>query len=173
LEIKGIIMIRKPGKLILALALIAGLAAGASAQQDLSFVSPDGQRISLSGLRGRVVVFVFGGVQDPQCRDEFKALQSLAERYRGKDVSIYWVSVNSPTEANDERLKAPCGPTGSISVLRDSGQAAFKRFGGKQLPTIVVLNKEGQLAGPPRGGFNPNSDFVNVQAAVIDSLLKQ
>jgi hypothetical protein len=114
-----------------------------------------------------------GGVQDPQCRDEFKALQSLADRYRGKDVSIYWVSVNSPAEASDERLKAPCGPTGSIAVLRDPGQAAFKRFAGKQLPTIVVLNREGQPARQPRGGFNPNSDFVNDLAAVIDSLLKQ
>lgn len=164
---------RKFRALILSLALVVGLAAGANAQQDLTFVTPDGQSISLSGLRGKVVVLLFGGVQDPQCRDEFKALESLASRYQGKDVSIYWVSVNSLSEASDERLRNPCGPTGSIAVLRDQGQAGLKRFGGKQLPTIVVLNREGQPHGPSRGGFNPNSDFVNDLAAVIDSLLKQ
>jgi peroxiredoxin len=159
--------------IIPALALVVGLAAGASAQQDLTFVSPDGQRVALSGLRGKVVVLMFGGVQDPQCRDEFKALESLSQRYRGKDVSIYWVSVNSPSEATDERLKNPCGPAGSVMVLRDQRQAGFRQFGCKQLPTIVVLDKAGQLHGQPRGGFNPNSDFVNDLAAVIDNLLKQ
>jgi hypothetical protein len=60
-------------------------------------------------------------------------------------------------------------------VLRDQNQAAFKRFSGKraQLPTIVVLNPQGEPHGQPRGGFNPNSDFINDLAAMIDSLLSK
>jgi peroxiredoxin len=154
--------------------LTAGLSAQASAQ-DFSFVTPDGQNITLSGLRGKVVVLLFGGIQDPQCREEFKALESLAERYRGKDVNIYWVSVNAVKDVSDAQLKNPCGPTGSVVVLRDPTQAAFKRYSGKvaQLPTIVVLNAQGELHGQARGGFNPNTDFVNDLAAAIDSLLKK
>ena len=156
------------------MALVACLSLTAGAQ-DLSFVTPDGQTISLSGQRGKVVVLLFGGVQDPQCRDEFRALQSLSERYQGKDVSIYWVSVDAPADASDARLKNPCGPSGSVIVLRDQNRAGFKRYSGKvaQLPTIVVLNQQGELEGQPRGGFNPNSDFVNDLANVIDGLLGQ
>lgn len=157
---------------VCAAVLIANLSSSARAQQDLTFLSPGGQSVTLSGMRGKVVVLAFSGVQDPQCRDLLKALQSLSDRYQGKDVSIYWVSINSMAEASNEKIKAPCGPAGSINVLRDQSQAAFKRFGGKQLPTLVLLNRQGEPHGRPYGGFNPDSNFVNDLAASIDSLLK-
>lgn len=157
---------------MLAAALIISTTMNVAAQE-LTFASPDGQAVSLASLRGKVVVLLFGGVQDPQCREEFKALQSLVERYQNKPVSVFWVSINTPAEASNDKLKSPCGPTFSVSVLRDQGQAAFRKFGGRQLPTIVVLDQQGQLHGQPRGGFNPNSDFVNDLASIIDSLLNR
>ncbi|MEW6210274.1 MAG: TlpA disulfide reductase family protein [Acidobacteriota bacterium] len=143
------------------------------AAQELTFTSSEGEAVTLASLRGKVVVLLFGGAQDPQCREEFKALQSLVERYQGKAVSVFWVSVNTRAEMSDDKLKSPCGPTFSVSVVRDQGQTAFRKFGGRQLPTIVVLDQQGQPHGQPRGGFNPNSDFVNDLAAIIDSLLNR
>jgi len=155
-----------------AMVVTAGLWSPASAQQDLTFLSPSGQSVTLSGMQGKVVLLLFSGVQDPQCREVMKALQSLSDRYQGKDVSVNWVSINSVAEASNEKLKAPCGPAGSIIILRDQNQAAFKRFGGKQLPTLVILDKQGQLQGRPYGGFNPDSNFINDIAATIDGLLR-
>jgi hypothetical protein len=43
----------------------------------------------------------------------------------------------------------------------------------QQLPTLVVLDSQGALYRQPRGGFNPNSDFINDLAGVIDSLLRK
>jgi peroxiredoxin len=168
-------MLNRLKAVIIATVVIANLSVTTGAQQDMSFVTPDGQTVTLSGLRGKVVILLFGGVQDPQCRDEFKALESLAERYQGKDVHIYWVSVNPASEVSNAQLKSPCGPVSSVVVLRDQNQAAFKRYSGKraQLPTIVVLNQQGEVQGQPRGGFNPNSDFINDLAAMIDSLLSK
>jgi peroxiredoxin len=168
-------MLNKLKGIIIAAVVIASLSVTTGAQQDMTFVTPDGQTVTLSGLRGKVVVLLFGGLQDPQCRDEFRALESLAERYQGKDVRIYWVSVNPPNEVADAKLKNPCGPANSVVVLRDQDQSAFKRYGGKraQLPTIVVLNQQGEAHGMPRGGFNPNSDFINDLGAMIDSLLNK
>jgi hypothetical protein len=59
--------------------------------------------------------------------------------------------------------------------LRDAGGSALKRFSGKsaQLPTVVVLDRQGNASGSPRGGFNPNSDFVNDLSSTIDGLLKR
>ena len=146
----------------------------ALAQQDAAFTTPDGHTVNISGMRGKVVVLLFSSVQDPQCRSEFKALASLADRYRGREVNVFWVSINPVSAASDDRLKSPCGPAGSITILRDASQAAFKRYSGAapELPTVVVLDKQGQMSGHPRGGFNPNSDFVNDLSAVIDNLLK-
>src|SRR5438105_515823 len=121
-------------------------AATASAPQDFTLTTLDGQSVSLAGLRGKVVVLLFSGVQDPQCRDAAQALASLAERYQGKPVSLYLVSINSVGEANDASLKQTCGSPGSVILARDPNQAAFKQLGGKrpQLPTVIVLNKQGQ-----------------------------
>jgi len=131
--------------------------------------------MNLSSMRGNVVVLLFSGVQDPQRREGLKALETLAERYQGKEVKFWWVSVNPASELTNDQLKALAGNAASISVLRDANQAAFKRFSGKQaqLPTIVVLDRQGNPFGQPRGGFNPNSDFINDLASIVDILLQR
>ena len=168
-------MIRRFKAALFALALVVAPAATASAQQGFTLTTLDGQSVSRAGLRGKVVVLLFSGVQDPQCHDAAQALAALAERYQGKPVSIYLVSINSVSEASDASLKQACGPAGSVTLARDVNQSAFKQLAGKrpQLPTVVVLNKQGEAQGQPRGGFNPNSDFVNDLAAIIDSQLGQ
>lgn len=146
--------------------------AGAS-QPDPVLQTLDGSTLPISSLRGKVVVLVFSGIQDPQCRDEFKALNSLGERYQGKEVALFWVSLNPPNAASDDRLKAPCGPVGAVTVLRDPTQAAFKALAGsaRQLPTIVIIGREGQPQ-TPRQGFNPGPEFVNSMAGTVDGLIK-
>jgi peroxiredoxin len=166
---------RRTLKSVLAATLVSAFLLASASAQDLTFVKPDGSAAPLSTMNGKVVVLVFSGVQDPQCREEFKALESLAERYQGKNVSVCWVSINSAAEATNQKLASPCGPVNRVVVLRDPNQAAFKRFSGKaaQLPTLVVLDGRGQPFGQPRGGFNPNADFVNDLAAMVERLLKQ
>lgn len=160
--------------LIAAIAFIS-LGAAASNAQDVNFTTTDGQTVALSNMRGKVVVLLFSGVQDPQRREGLKALESLATRYQGKDVKVCWVSVNSPSEMTDAQLKLIGGSTESVTVLRDANQAAYKRFSGKlaQLPTVVILDRQGNPAGQPRGGFNPNSDFINDLASTVDGLLRR
>lgn len=156
---------------IAAIAIISCVAA--THAQDFSFTTPTGETVPVSGMRGKVVVLLFSGVQDPQRREGLKALASLADRFQGKDVKICWVSVNPTSEMSNDQLKATAG--GSVVVLRDANQAAFKRYSGKvaQLPTIVVLDRQGNPFGQPRGGFNPNSDFINELASTIDNLLQR
>jgi len=155
--------------------VIAAFIAQTSNAQDFSFSTAGGQTLNLSSLRGNVVVLVFSGMQDPQRRDGLKALESLADRYQGKNVKICWVSVNPTTQMTDDQLKGISSSAPSISVLRDANQAAFKKFSGKvaQLPTIVSLDRQGNPFGQPRGGFNPNSDFINDLASIIDGLLQR
>jgi peroxiredoxin len=167
-----VIVLNKYRKAIqLGILMTAFLTITTSAQNNASFTTTDGGSVSLSEMRGKVVVLVFGGLTDPQCRSEIKMLESLSERYANKKVALYWVSIDAPGNASDAQLKNPCGTNTSVKVLRDASRAAFKQFGGKQLPTIVVLDQQGQVSGQPRGGFNPNSDFINDIAQIIDRLL--
>ncbi len=150
-------------------ALLASISVTARAQ-DLSFSTSGGQTITLASMRGNVVVLLFSGVQDPQRREGLKALGSLAERYQHKNVKIYWVSVNPASVLPDDQLKSV---SSSVSVLRDTNQAAFKHFSGKvaQLPTIVVLDQQGAAVGQPRGGIKSDSDLITDLSSTIDGLL--
>jgi len=141
--------------------------------QDTAFITPAGQQMTVSSMQGKVAVMIFSGTQDPQCGDEFKVLNNLGERYNGKPVIFCWVSINPASAVTNDRLKAPCGPVGSVIVLRDPSQAAFKRFSKNQaqVPTVIILDQKGQVQGEPIGGFNPDSDFVNTLGGIIDSLL--
>jgi hypothetical protein len=85
--------------------------------QELSFSTTSGGTLTQSGMRGKVTVLLFSGVQDPQCRDGLKALEALSDRFRGKPVQVYWVSVNSTSEATNDQLKSPCGGDSVASAL--------------------------------------------------------
>ena len=165
----------RPNKLLAISAMLLYSVATVGAQQDFTFATADGQTVPISSMRGKVVVLLFSGVQDPQRREGLAALESLAKRYQCKDVKVCWVSVNSPAELADAQLKSAGSAATSVTVLRDTNQAAFKRFSGKlaQLPTVVILDRQGNAVGQPRGGFNPNSDFINDLASTMDGLLRR
>jgi AhpC/TSA family len=160
--------------IIVGLSILAGTSAATSAQ-DFSFSTPEGQAIPLSSFRGNVVVLLFSSVKDPQRREGLKALQELAERQQGRNVKICWVSINNETEMPNDLLRNVSSTAKSVSVLRDGNQAAFKKLCGKvaQLPTVVVLDRQGSPFGEPRGGFNPNSDFINDLSSMIDGGLRR
>src|SRR5215471_966691 len=119
--------------------------------QDTAFTTPAGQQMTVSSMQGKVAVMIFSGTQDPQCGDEFKVLNNLGERYNGKPVIFCWVSINPASAVTNDRLKAPCGPVGSVIVLRDPSQAAFKRFSKtqSQIPVLVIADQKGQTHGEP------------------------
>jgi len=153
--------------------MVAGISVFPTRAQDTSFSTPDGQTVSLSSFRGNAVVLLFSGMKDPQRREGLKALQELAEREKGQNAKICWVSIDNETEMPSDRLRTIATAAPSVSVLRDASQAAFKRFKGSQLPTVVVLDKQGNPFGQPRGGFNPNSDFINDLASMIEALQRR
>jgi len=160
-------------KAFVGIAMIAGVLVGSANSQDTSFSAPDGQTFSVSGSRGNVVVLLFSSIKDPQRRDGIKALQDLAEREKGRNVKICWVSINNETEMTNDQLRNISTTAPGVIALRDGNQAAFKRFKGSQLPTVIVLDLQGNPLGQPRGGFNPNSDFINDLASMIDALLRR
>ena len=121
---------------IATLALAACLAATAVAQQDLTFTTPDGQRVTLSGMRGKVTLLVFSSVEDPQCRDLFKALQSLSERYSGKDVNITWSAWTRRARSRTTGCGTPAAlPVRSSSCATRTGRRSSSSAAGKCRPS--------------------------------------
>ena len=161
---------------VAALALSAG-GAGAQSPQ-LALRSTDGRTVNLSDDRGKVVVLSFSATWAPLVSRELPALQKLADRYAGRGVVVYWVSINtlkqgSKNYASDADLQAFATRYGlKRPVLRDPEQAAYRAFGLNALPTIVVVDPSGGIA-HRHVGFDPEEgDSLGDVSKVIDQLLK-
>ena len=147
------------------------------ARVDFSLKSIDGQTITSNSLRGEVVVLAFGASWLPLSRTQLQGVRKFADEYSNRGVVVYWVSTESDDSksknyASDEQLRAFAEKYGlKVTVLRDPDGAVSKKFGVDQLPSIVILDKEGNLSGGPIGGLDPTGNLASQLASRLDKLL--
>jgi len=163
----------------LTLTLLTSLAVSGFAQKgaEFSLRSLDGQTVGSSALRGKAVVLAFGASWLPLSRNQLQGLKKLNDNYAGRDVVIYWVSTESENPksknyASDEQLRtfaqkyAP-----GVKVLRDPEGAASRKLGADQLPSILILDKQGNLAGEPIRGYDPEANLSDQVGKQVDKIL--
>ena len=141
---------------------------------EFSFRSVDGQTVTSESVRGEVVVLAFGASWLPLTRNQMEGLKKLADQYAGKGVAVYWVSTESDNQksknyASDEELRE-LGRKYKSTVLRDPDGAISRRLGVDQLPSTIILNKQGQVAATI-GGLDPNADVAKQLAERLDKIL--
>lgn len=147
------------------------------ARVDFSLKSIDGQTVTSNSLRGEIVVLAFGASWLPLSRTQLQGVRKLADEYSNRSVVVYWVSTESDdpkskNHATDEQLRAFAQKYGlKVTVLRDPDGAISKKFGVDQLPSIVILDKEGNISGGPIGGLDPNGNLAGQLASRLDKLL--
>jgi peroxiredoxin len=172
-------MVLHPQKLLLAGLLVTLLTTAAVAQNrvDFSLKSIDGQTVTSESLRGEVVVLAFGASWLPLSKTQLQGVRKLADEYSNKGVVVYWVSTESDDAksknyATDQQLKSFSQKYGlNVTVLRDPNGVISKKFGVDQLPSIVILDKEGNISGAPIGGLDPLGNLAAQLAPRLDKLL--
>ena len=173
-------MLRKYRKaslaLFLTLLLGASLALAQNQQVEFSLHSIDGQNITSDSLKGEVVVLAFGSSWLPLSKTQLQGVRKLADEYSDRGVVVYWVSTesaspNSKNFASDDQLRAFAQKYGlRVTVLRDPDGATAKKFGVDQLPSIVIIDKQGH-ASEPIGGLDPGGNLANQLASRLDKVL--
>lgn len=171
---------RKPLITLFAVILLAsspGLAQNHGAGPvDFSLRSIDGQTITSDSLRGEVVVLAFGASWLPLSKAQLQGVRKLADEYSDRGVVVYWVSTESEDSksknfASDDQLRAFAQKYGlKVTVLRDPDGATSKKFGIDQLPSIVIIDKQGN-ASEPIGGLDPNGNLAAQLASRLDKVL--
>lgn len=144
---------------------------------DFTLRSLAGERVSASALRGKVVVLAFGASWLPLSRNQAQGVQKLADDYSARGVEVFWVSTDSESQksknfASDEQLRQ-FGQKHDLKVrvLRDPDGAVSKELGIDQLPAVIILDRQGNRAGAPLGGLDPESNIADQLASRLDKLL--
>jgi cytochrome c biogenesis protein CcmG/thiol:disulfide interchange protein DsbE len=143
---------------------------------DFSLHSIDGQTITSESLRGEVVVLAFGASWLPLSKAQLQGIRKLADEYSDRGVVVYWVSTESTDPksknfASDEQLRAFAQKYGlKVTALRDPDGTVSKKFGIDQLPSIVIIDKQGNPS-EPIGGLDPNGNLADQLAGRLKDIL--
>jgi len=90
-------------------------------------------------------------------------------------VKFFWVSVERSEQVSNGELKRYARERKlGFPVLRDTGQMVFLQFAEKvRLPMIVMLNKDGRVAGPATFGMQsqPENYKADIRAR-LNKLLR-
>ena len=168
---------RKPLLALLMVILLgSSLALAQKGPVEFSLRSIDGQTITSSSLRGEVVVLAFGASWLPLSKTQLQGVRKLADEYSDRGVVVYWVSTESEDPksknfASDAQLRAFAQKYGlKVTVLRDPDGLVSKKFGVDQLPSMVIIDKQGN-ASEPIGGLDPNGNLAGQLASRLDKVL--
>jgi cytochrome c biogenesis protein CcmG, thiol:disulfide interchange protein DsbE len=157
--------------------LVFGTQNRANGPVEFSLRSIDGQTVTSDSLRGEVVVLAFGATWLPLSKAQLQGVRKLADDYSNRGVVVYWVSTESADQksknyASDEQLRAFAQKYGlKVTVLRDPDGVISKKFGVDQLPSIVILDKQGNTVGEPIGGLDPSGNLAEQLASRLDKIL--
>ena len=163
------------------LAAVLGLVFAVSlnaAAQSVTLTSLAGEKVNITGQNGKIVVLAVGATWLPLSKDQAIITNKLAKKYAGRDVVIYFVATDSSNAksknfaSNDEVGAFATKNKLSVPILRDSdGLLTLKKFGVDQIPSFVILGKDGKPISEAFGGIDPDSDISIPISKAIDKVL--
>jgi len=93
-------------------------------------------------------------------------------------VMVYFISTDSTNAksknfaSNDDIKKFATSSKLTVTILRDSdGTYSLKKFNLDQIPSFVVLDKNGTMVGQAFGGIDPNYDITVPISRAVDKIL--
>lgn len=121
---------------------------------DFSLPALDGHTVTLSELRGRVVILDFWASWCKPCTRTLPALHELATRLEGRGVVFVAISLDRAESAAREYAEAQGLALGSIVYGSfDAAKAVEDLYGVVGIPRTFVIDRDGwiRFSGSPKG----------------------
>ena len=101
----------------------------------------DGSKVTLSELRGKVVLVGFWATWCPPCRQELSHMQKdVIDRFAGKELVVLPISRGEKRQTVEEYI-AKMGYTFPIGL--DGDQSIYKKYATNYIPRCFVINSRG------------------------------
>ena len=129
----------------------AGITAAAldstpKAASDFTLFSTRGKKITLSACRGNVVVVDFWASWCPPCRAAIPVLERIHQEYKERGVKVLGVNVHDNQDPAVTMLDL-----GATYPALVGGDEVAKAYGADSLPTILVIDGEGNIVFREKG----------------------
>ncbi len=101
------------------------------------------KKVTLSALRGKIVMVNFWATWCPPCRLEMPDLDFLSTHFQPQGLVVLSITDEDPVKVNSLIASSGYHPT----VLLDPGDAVHKLFHVEGIPRTYIFGRDGKLAG--------------------------
>lgn len=120
-----------------------------------------GENLTLSELRGRVVVLNIWASWCIPCENEAPILQSVWSRYKDREVVVLGANVR---DLEDEAREFHTTYGMSFPSVRDGEGDIMGRYGATGVPETFIIDRDGRVAAALRGELVSGSDRGNLDS---------
>ncbi|GGA42400.1 hypothetical protein GCM10007416_14240 [Kroppenstedtia guangzhouensis] len=122
----------------------------------------DGKRVCLQDFRGKVVLLSFWVTWCPSCQADLPRKEIFARSLDSSRFAFFTINVTG-READPRQVKPFIRKHGyRFPVLLDEGRSTYDAYGLTSVPTSVLIDPEGNLA----GRFDEQTSFMEVVDAI-------
>lgn len=133
---------------------------------DFTVEMVDGQKVTLSSLKGKVVMINFWATWCPPCREEFKRMQKdVVDRFKDKDFQLLAIS-RGEKKATVDQFRDKQGYTFPMGL--DPTQEIYKKYASNYIPRNFIVGKDGKVI-YVSVGYSPD-EFENMLKAIEQAL---
>ena len=145
------------GALALGFTLLGAGVASAEPASDFSLRDLEGKSVSLSELKGKVVIMSFWATWCGPCKEEMPHLQKLYGELHDKGLTVLSIATDDARSAS--RVKPFIKKNGySFPVLLDRDSTVIATYNPpKTLPYTVVIDQKGEVV-KRHSGYNPGDE---------------
>ncbi|MCL2804830.1 MAG: TlpA family protein disulfide reductase [Treponema sp.] len=134
--------------------------------QDFTLQNLNGENVTLSSYKGKVVLLNFWATWCPPCRDEMPSMETLYKRYKNQGLELLAVNLRENPAAVRQFIQRG-GYTFPIPL--DTNGRVSGNYGVEAIPTTYVIDREGMIIGRIVGAIHWDTPQV---FAAFDALLK-
>lgn len=141
---------------------------------DFSLVDQGGKTVTLSSLRGKVVVLDFWATWCGPCRQSFPGMQQTVNKY-ANDPEVEFLFIDTQESGGDykervDKLMKESNYTFHVlfDEMKDKKKAMVDQYGDGAIPTKIVIDKEGYIRFRSSGSYADPKWVVDEMSARID-----
>lgn len=146
----------------------SGLLEAGSKAPDWKLPDAEGNEVSLSSLRGKVVVIDFWASWCGPCKMALPYLQQLHDKYKDKPVKVF--SINCRERMGDAAARKYFKDHDLTYPQLFNGDSAANAYLVRGIPTMYVIGTDGKILHSERGF---KSNLVPVMSQIIDKHLEK